>query len=202
MRQHLPPSPALVKATAQALEIFAEHWPRSVAISGTMKRDSVSRDGLILSWARALSGVTLDAIPHAAERWLADPHHAMTNGRTVIPSMAAFVKYARQIDRESFRVGRSTAPLPSGSPGRAQDLARAAKGELREWRFVMEVPQQLITTAEHMIAMGALDKAALTRIRENRFGTLPSDPWPRVEHYMEAVETVRLKHQDEIARAS
>lgn len=186
-------SPGLVKATTEALAVFAEHWPRAVRIAGAMYRNNESRDALILQWARSLTGITFDAIPEAARRWLADPNHAMANGRTVIPTIPNFARYARQIDRQYFRVGHSTAPLPNGMPGTASTLAKGAKEILGSLRRVAEVTDELLKFCPD-------DLAARQRVRANRFSTEKNGPFPQERHYWEAVEIVRLRHADAIER--
>lgn len=186
-------SPLLAQATAKALQIFADHWPRAVKITQVMQRDSESRDRLILQWARALMGVTLDAIPDAAQRWIADPQHAMTNGRTVIPTLAHFVRYAKDVDRQYYRIGHRTTPMPNGLPGKASELSGRALEILGTLRRVAEVTDELLRFCPD-------DPAARQRVRANRFSKEEKGPFPQERHYWEAVEIVRLRHADAIER--
>lgn len=90
------PGIALSKATRSALQIFARHKP---AIFKIANEASQASDDFVADYARALIGVTLDAIPEAAQRWVST--------KIEIASPASFGLYARGIDAAEFR---ATAP--------------------------------------------------------------------------------------------
>lgn len=86
------PGIALSKATRSALQIFARHKPTIFKIANEASQAS---DDFVADYARALIGVTLDAIPEAAQRWV--------SSKTEIASPASFGLYARGIDASEFR---------------------------------------------------------------------------------------------------
>ena len=88
------PSPQLAHATCQVLEYFALHRPR-VGAFRVFRENGPDAQRLVAVWARAVLGISLEALPEAAERWIAE--------RTEIPMPATFAKYARQIDNAEFR---------------------------------------------------------------------------------------------------
>jgi hypothetical protein len=96
------PGKALATATREALKVFARHKP---AIFKLASEDSEAADAYIADYARALLGVTLEAIPEAAQRWVAN--------KTEIASPASFGLFARGIDAEEFRAKAPSHSLAS-----------------------------------------------------------------------------------------
>lgn len=187
------PSPALTKATTDVLEFFARQFPRVNTLKGWSKSPE-ARAELISTWSRALMqhSVTIGAVMDAAHRWMADPQHIVDNARTLIPTAASFGKYARDVDRQYHRAHQPSGPRPTNLPGRAHDLGKRAYAVLKSWPAVMLVNDELLKLAP--------DAAAMKRIRENRVGLQPTDPWPRLEHYDQAVEIVRAKLERRAAK--
>ena len=180
----IKPSPAMAKAITEALQVFTAQWPRVQSLSGWY-HSAEKREDLIVTWARACVGITVDAIPDAARRWLADPQHIISSSRLQIPNPATFAKYARGVDRQYYRATVPVGPKPAGLPGRAHDFGRRAYQELGSWAAVSLVNDELLRLAP--------DADAERRIREHRIGLHPSDPWPRVEHFDEAVRLVKAR---------
>lgn len=177
-------SPGLARAVADALQLFVNQWPKADSLA-VWHRSPEQRQAMINHWGRNLIGITYDAITDAASRWLGDPNHIVSNTRLLIPTPATFAKYARQVDRTHFRAHVPTGPTPDILPGRAHDLGVRAYRILGSWPAVSLVSEELLKLAP--------DREAEQRIRQHRIGTKPSDPWPRVEHFDEAIEIVRAR---------
>jgi hypothetical protein len=86
------PTAALFKSTRNALLVFARHKPMVFKLAHDA---SEAGDAFVNDYARGLLGVTLEAIPEAAQRWVAT--------KTEIPSPASFGMFARALDVEEFR---------------------------------------------------------------------------------------------------
>ncbi len=157
-------SPQLDRAVRKALHVFARHKPHLFKLA---HENSDAATEFVSDWARAMLGVTLDAIPDAAQRWIAT--------KTEIPSPAAFGYFAREIDRNEYR----TVPAvdlklhrdPNAWPplvevpkdfDRIDVLGRRAYDALKNWEAVSEVWALLWQTAptteeRSQVRAGAID---------------------------------------------
>lgn len=145
-------SPQLAGAVRRALHVFARHKPHLFKLA---HENSADASLFVDEWARALIGVTLEAIPDAAQRWVAT--------RTEIPSVAAFGQFARDIDYAEYRPpvierhsndgdrGRWPRGVePAKDFGQVDKLGRRAHALLGDWQGVSEVWGLLWKTAPTM----------------------------------------------------
>lgn len=135
----------------------------------------------IEEWAAALIGVSLDAIPDAASRWLRDEELLDAKGRTRIPQIASFAAYARRVDREHWRPHTPVAaPATSTLPGHMQDFGRRALRELGSWAAAGRVAEVLMASAS--------TREDRERVRQWRITDA---------EFMHAVDTVRAQIREE-----
>ncbi|BAH39279.1 MAG TPA: hypothetical protein DGD08_10295 [Gemmatimonas aurantiaca] len=95
MTIHFP----LYNTTQQALGKFRRYLPAGALPpreTPELEKEEVEE------WASALLGVTLEAITDAVSRWLRD-EEMIERGRTRVPTIATFARYARQVDRDHHR---------------------------------------------------------------------------------------------------
>lgn len=190
-QQKWRPAPALAKEVSDMLQFFANQFPRA-HVFHAWTHSPEQRNDLISTWARELTSVTLAAIGDAAQRWMADASHSESNSRTKIPTAASFAKYAKQVDRQFFRMAAPAGPQSTKKHGRAHDMLKRAYAVLQSWPASYLVVEELRKLAP--------DAAADWRVVNAHYGTLPTDPWPRVEHFDQAVEIVRAKLERRAAR--
>lgn len=116
------PGTALANATREALQIFARHKPTVFKLA-TENSDAAS--AFVADYARGLLGVTLEAIPESAQRWVST--------KTEIPSPASFGIFARGIDAAEYR---STAPVSQSLAAQKERWPGA-----RAFRFQRHAPK-------------------------------------------------------------
>ncbi len=138
------PSPSLAHATCQVLAEFARHRPRVGAFRLFLENGDDAQH-IVATWARAILGISLEALPEAAQRWTAQ--------RDAIPTPAAFAAFARQIDNAEFR-----------RRGRLDLLPEAARPGVVERRSVRvrEVERARLSVRETGTLWDALLAAAAT----------------------------------------
>lgn len=154
------PSPIgflLRKATREALQLFQDHLPKgafSIPEGDTSQSDRETK--WVDTWAHALIGVSLVAIPDAARRWLGDEEKLDSKDRTMIPQPASFAKYARKVDYDYHRLatpqlaliaGYDRAPHTTVLVGRVGELGARARKELGSMRLASEVWEVLLQNA-------------------------------------------------------
>jgi hypothetical protein len=126
---------ALYNATKAALDKFRRFLPAGALSDVTEKAD-------IEEWAKALIGVSLDAILDAASRWLRDEELLDAKGRTTIPNIASFARYARRVDFEHWRpplVMVAQQPASIGTMSQRETLQRRAQASLGSRELAQEV---------------------------------------------------------------
>lgn len=108
------PSPQLARAVRSALQVFARHRPTIFRLAN---EESDAGSDFVADYARALLGVSLEAIPDAAQRWVAQ--------RSEIPGAASFGAFARAIDKAEYRAPQeessyrqSSLPVPEFATNR------------------------------------------------------------------------------------
>ncbi len=78
-------------------------------IRGAYEKSLDDGEKLVNTWARAFLGISLEALPEAAERWVAE--------RDAIPTPAAFAAYARAIDNAEYRTRGRLDLAPQATSG-------------------------------------------------------------------------------------
>ncbi|WP_396216343.1 hypothetical protein [Gemmatimonas sp.] len=151
----------LHNATKVAIEKFRTHLPKGSLQPNASDDPAKAELAYIDEWAGKLIGVSLDAIIDAASRWLRDEELLDEKGRTRIPTIAAFGRYARNVDFEYFRPPLTlTEQRPKTLPGRIHELTVRAIRSLGSRELAEEVWGVLIRDA----APGAASQA----VREGR----------------------------------
>ena len=172
---HWTPNPALAAATRDALQRFAMHWPRAMLLA----RDSSEAGAMFLNdYAFALSGVSLNAIPVAVMRWVADKAFA--------PSAKEFADYARTVAREmrgSTADGRHVEPIPQRehapavNPTRRQDLVtatyREASRQLAEYAQTNRLSMAVLVGEMYALLYHTAQTSEQRRAVSD--GTIPND---------------------------
>jgi hypothetical protein len=134
----------LYGATKTALEKLREHLPKGAFFDVPPAREKEH----IEEWAAALGGISLEAIMDAAGRWLRDEEHIDSKGRTSIPTIASFARYARKVDFAHWRPPLTLTPPPAKSlPGRIHELTTRAIRALGSRQLAEEVWGVLIRAA-------------------------------------------------------
>lgn len=147
----------LYGATKNALEKLREHLPKGAIfdVPPAKEREYVE------DWAAALVRISLEAIMDAAGRWLRDEEHIDAKGRTTIPTIASFARYARKVDCDHWRPPLTlTEQRPKTLPGRIHELSVRAERLLGNRELAQEVWGVLYKNA----APGAASQA----VREGR----------------------------------
>ncbi|MCA2991057.1 hypothetical protein [Gemmatimonas sp.] len=147
----------LYGATKAALEKLREHLPKGAIFDVVPAKEKE----YVEEWAAALSGITLEAIIDAAGRWLRDEAHIDSKGRTAIPTIASYARYARNVDFAHWRPPLTLSEQrPRTLPGRIHELTVRAIRSLGSRELAEEVWGVLIRSA----APGAPSQA----VREGR----------------------------------
>lgn len=174
----------LFSATADALATLRMHLPKG-ALRPDASGDGASKaeEHYVREWATALSGISLDAIRDAASRWLRDEELLDSQGRTRIPNIAAYARYARQVDFNHWRAPHlQLVQTPPVLSGRIHDLSTLALRAFGSRAHVEAVWGELFTRATA--------GAETQRVREGRV----SD-----EEFEAAMATVRARLEAERA---
>lgn len=168
------PSPQLAMATAQALAIFARHWPRAMAVG--IEATDAGRV-FLNDYARALLGTDLSAIPEAAQLWVSE--------NKLPPRPASFAKFAREVAKgmRPPQYGEPLAPLPppplepSRDAAMVNTISERAHKALGSWSIVSEVwellnaraktPKALQMVRDGTVPTAVVDKA-IADVRKRR----------------------------------
>lgn len=129
------PSPEVLLAVSQALQLLQPHWPRNLAMASDSSAAGIA---FLSGYCQACIGADLDAIPEAATQWLAHEQFA--------PKPSQLGKLAREITRarpgRDGAFARDTGPAePLPRPEHADDieaLSRKAYAVLRGWSQVAQ----------------------------------------------------------------
>ncbi|GAB1344800.1 hypothetical protein [Gemmatimonas sp.] len=138
----------LFAATQQAIEIFRRHLPKGTLRPNVAGDSPTAEMDYVREWAVALVNVTVEAIPDAASQWLRDEEHIDAQGRTRIPNIAAFARYARRVDLADWRAPHlQVIPGPPVLSGRIHDLTTRALRTLGSREHAESVWGELFTRA-------------------------------------------------------
>lgn len=138
----------LFAATQKALNTFRAHLPKGALRPDAAGNAIEAENEFVRNWAAALFGISLDAIPDAASRWLRDEGLIDEQDRTRIPSIAVFARYARRVDLEHWRAPvQQVVQTPPVLSGRIHDLTTRALRSLGSLEHAEAVWGELFTRA-------------------------------------------------------